>query len=38
MGDSDEEFEKRRREKFGRERNDYDRSDDRRGKDQWDDR
>lgn len=38
MADSDEEFDKGRRQKFGRERNDYDRDDRRGGKDQWDDR
>ena len=40
MADSDEEYERRRRDKFRRERNDYsERRDDRRGgRDQWDDR
>ena len=40
MGDSDEEYDRRRgRDKFRRERNDYDRRDDRRGgREPWDDR
>lgn len=40
MGDSDEEYERRRRDKFRRERNDYtERREERRGRtDQWEDR
>ncbi|KAI2547107.1 SRRT isoform 18 [Pan troglodytes] len=41
MGDSDDEYDRRRRDKFRRERSDYDRSrerDERRRGDDWNDR